>query len=237
MKYFVVAIAGKKFSGKTTVKNIITSFVNDNDIINKGDNKIYNTVIENVAFAKPIKDICEDIGIEHKSLYESHLKESPIIGNEIFNGITPRLIMQQIGSMFKDQLAKYIPISVSSKDIFPLIAIQNIKQKINQYESDDKMKNTNVIFIIDDLRFPNELELLKKSFGKNFMSIRIVNNFLNNEDTHESEIFINTLNCDCVIENHYDVNVKNRNMNNDMFLKLVDEVKKNCYDKFISFLI
>jgi hypothetical protein len=121
-----------------------------------------------MKFAGKLKEACASIfGLSNEQL-EGKYKE--VIDDRY--GVTPRFIMQQMGTeMFRITIGKIIP------------KIGNNLWTMRLEESILESKNTNIV--LTDLRFANEYEMVKKMSGK---IIRVYNPRLtNNRNNHISE--------------------------------------------------
>lgn len=177
----IIVLIGKKGSGKSTIAGIIKKLKNNCEI---------------KSFAEPIKNICSILGIKNENLYDP-LKKEIKFEDGIFIGESGRTMMQKIGTIFRNNF---------DKNIFVKIMIEKIKELLDE----EKM------IIIDDCRFPNEIEELKKVFNNNIIFIKIEKKILGNDkiddkkeiDNHESELFIDELKYDILIENILDSSKK-----------------------------
>lgn len=96
-----------------------------------------------MAFARPLKDMCRDyFGFKYEELYtsEGKTKLNP------FWDMTPREFMQRLGQGLRDAICP---------DVWVKLMEQRILEK----------KNTYPTIIIDDMRMPNEVNLIHKLGG------------------------------------------------------------------------
>ena len=122
-------------------------------------NKKPENNIQIIKLADPIKEmLCCLLKVDRKKLEDNK-------GGEI-NGIKIRHAMQTLGTEWGRGLI--------DKDIW----IDILVKKINMEYSN--------IFIVEDVRFPNELEKIQKSFKT--VVIKIIRSKIVSTDTHESEI-------------------------------------------------
>ena len=104
------------------------------------------------------------MGVEEKSLNDPKLKERPT--SYVFGGLTPRRLMQLLGTEFGRNL-------VSNS-----IWIDHLIERMRNMNSDK--------FIIDDVRFDNEAEAIKLEGGVIIEVVRD-DSFYERDDTHISE--------------------------------------------------
>jgi hypothetical protein len=170
----IVGITGKKFNGKDTLGNHLVSK--------------YNYV--RIAFADPLKEVIKTVfNFNDEQLYG----ESKEIIDEYWK-VAPRTVMQYVGTdMFRNQIGKILP------DIGTNIWIEVIKRKI----LDIWKTNPNQRIVLTDLRFPNEINLIKELNG---IIIRVKRNIEKSEDEfvviHESETYIDMFKVDYDFENN-----------------------------------
>jgi dephospho-CoA kinase len=165
----IIGITGKKFSGKDTLGKLF---------INYGYRKI--------AFADALKDTVKNIFDFTEEQVNGTQKE---IVDEYWKK-TPRQIMQFIGTdMFRNHMSELIP--EIDKNIWCYV----VKRKIENAQQ----KNKNSLFVITDVRFPNEAEIIKNMGG---VIIKITRDNIENSDVHESENSINLINYNYVFENN-----------------------------------
>ena len=114
-----------------------------------------------MSFSAPLKDMLRVIGVPESSLSGTQeQKESPL---SEFSGVSGRKMMQTLGTEWGRNLV-YSNIWV---DLF-------IKNSENLPKSQ----------VVDDARFPNEIEALRKS---GFYIVRVSRSELSSNDAHESE--------------------------------------------------
>lgn len=225
MQTKIIAFSGKKQSGKSTCSNFIFAnylchipeisaagideygrleFEKDNSIstfdvfdyyhrVENLDPEIskyvdqLSSVIKIYSFADILKkQICIDIlGLKHQQCYGSD-DEKNSLTDLSYNGksLTGREVMQIVGTDF------FRSISI---DIWPKSTIAHIQ------------KEAPAIAIINDCRFPNEVEYVKKNNG---IVIRL-NRSLNQEEEHESEKILDRDNYDW---NNFDYIIENQEM-------------------------
>lgn len=167
----IIGITGRKFNGKDTLGNFL--------IEKKGYKRI--------AFADALKDACKCIfGLTDEQLY-GNLKEV----EDPFWKTTPRKILQFVGTdLFRENLMKIMP--WIDKNIW----IEVVKKKI----LDEIEIDPNVKIVVTDVRFDNEINLIKELHG---LTLRVVRPDINNNlDLHQSEIEIDRLDVNYEILNN-----------------------------------
>lgn len=171
----IIGIAGRKYNGKDTLGDILV-------------NKYGYTKL---SFAQPIKDISKILfGFNDEQLYGS-LKE---VVDSRWN-VTPRDMFQFIGTeMFRNMMATKIP--GLGQGFWIKCFMERVKIMIQQ--------NPNIKIVIPDIRFPNEIDAIRKF--NNHLLLRVNRPCVNNNiDVHESEIHIEELSVDHVILNDSDI--------------------------------
>lgn len=171
MPVSIIGITGNKQHGKSTIANYL---------IDK-----YNYV--ELAFAKPLKDICEILfDFDYEQLYGS---KKEIIDERWKQ--TPRKLFEYIGTeLFRKQIDKVLP------EVGGEFWIKIIENKINTIAKN----NENAKIVISDIRFKNELDFIKK-LDYNIKTIKVVRPDKLEEYTHESEKQIQELETDNVFIN------------------------------------
>ncbi len=147
-----------------------------------GDYLVKNYGYKKIAFADPIKEICKEMfGFNNEQLYGS-LKET----NDEFWNISPRKLMQFIGTeLFRNHTDEIMP------DVGSNIWIKVLEKKI--------LDNPDSKYVITDIRFENELELVTKFHG---LKIKVVRDNMEIIDNHISEKLIDSLNTEFTIKNN-----------------------------------
>lgn len=185
LKPIIIGITGKKFNGKDTLGNYLAKY---------GYNRL--------AFADPLKDVIRSIfNFDDEQLYGEN-KEIP----DEYWKISPRAVMQFVGTdLFRHQTHKILP------NIGSNIWIEVIRRKIIKiWENNPKQK-----IVLTDLRFPNEINLIrelggiiirvKRNIDKTVNSIQEDNTDNSNNEfivVHESETYIDILNVDYDFDNN-----------------------------------
>lgn len=167
----LVGISGHKFNGKDTIGDFLHS--------KYGYTK--------VSFAEPLKKICKELfNLNNEQLY-GDLKE---VSDPNWFNLQPRQLLQFIGTeLFRDNMSK---LHSEFKKDFWIICLENKIKKLREI-------NPQIKIVITDVRFENEVELVKKLGG---MVIKVKRKLENITDIHASEIHIDNLYCDFNVENN-----------------------------------
>ena len=186
----IIGITGKKFNGKDTLGNYLSKYG-----------------YKRMAFADPLKEVLRTVfHFNDEQLYGED-KEKP----DEYWKIAPRTVMQFVGTdLFRHQINKILP------NIGNNIWIEVIKRQIIEiWKTNPKQK-----IVMTDLRFPNEINLIKELNGT---IIRVKRNIDKNYNDfvviHESETYIDTLTVDYDFENN--------SSKPDLFKKFDDLYKLN----------
>lgn len=158
----VLGMTGRKFNGKDTLGNYF----------------VEKYGYKRVAFADALKDGCKEIfGFTNDQLYGD--KKETI---DEYWGVTPRTVMQYVGTdLFRDQLDVIMP------NVGKNIWLRVLEKKI----LDEWKVNPSTRFVITDVRFSNECQMVKDLGG---IVIRVKRNSVNSStDYHSSEIEIEKL--------------------------------------------
>lgn len=184
MKHNLFGFTGRKNSGKDTSSNHLEN--NHEFII--------------LAFAPILKEMCGlAFGFNKEQLY-GDLKEVP--DPNWFN-LTPRQVLQFVGTnLFRDHMAE---LNENFKNDFWILCVKKNIEKILK-------TNPNAKIVISDVRFPNEVAMVKELGG---VVIRVTRPSLNYAvDTHISETLIDDLEVD------YDI--LNDTTLDDLYVKIDD---------------
>lgn len=181
----VLAITGKAQSGKSTAREILRKLVKKR----YGDKDWH---VEWTPFAGKLKEIAFDLfrWDGDKELYypmegtdEELIKPIPDAGRQLLINI--------------GQVMRSIRPAVWAEYIYNLI-----RERV-----DDRLKNT--IYVVDDLRFKNELDVMNR-FGKDFVLIKIHRNEqLDIDDISEKDL-------DDLDENKYNLIIDNNGTEEDL---------------------
>lgn len=222
----IIAFAGRKESGKTELAHICEKYgynvISFATPLKTLVSELLEITIEDINKLKKIKN--NYILNEDKIKYFSEKTDIPFdISNEILKDKifeTTRDVLQFIGT---DIIRKYNP----------LWHIKLTKESMLENEK----------YCIDDLRFPNEKEMVEELGGDSWFVVRPL---INNISNHESETALSWNNFDKIIINNISLSYLQFNWN--MFLKLGydDSLKmryelmnkiendKNIYDKLFD---
>ncbi len=138
-----------------------------------------------MSFADPIRSIGEIFGFTKEQMSDRTLKET----KDAFWGFSPRTFMQKVGTeMFRDCLDQDIWVKLCKKRI------------IGYTECQEPVPN--VIFITD-VRFPNEVEMIRSIGGKIF-KIHRTGYDKTGVDLHPSERYVQFIDADEDIDNEAD---------------------------------
>ena len=167
----IVGFTGRKFHGKDTAAK---KLINDEGYIH-------------LSFAEPIKQISKILfSFDDEQLYGNKRE----VIDERWK-ITPREAMQYLGTeIFREKIQELIP------DIGVNFWVRSVQNKISKL----KVENPDVKIVITDVRFQNELDMIREFGGKVIRVKRNIDNGIN--QTHASEIYIDTMNVDYEIENN-----------------------------------
>lgn len=171
-----IAITGAKGSGKSTfAKELYMRFE---------ANSVYKVHIR--GFATPIKEEVLDVLVRALGI-DSNYDVERVFSAYIKQNYPPiRKLLQDWGDWRKQAHPSYI-----------LDKMYTRMSLLHNYS-----RSTRYIFIIPDLRFPEELEFLQTTFGNRLRTYTVANkNVLDNPDTHISEAHWNTLKTDATIDN------------------------------------
>jgi hypothetical protein len=137
----------------------------------------YSTNID--WFAKPLKDIAKIFGFSEDQLYNQQLKQ---VLDKTWN-ITPREFLQILGTdLFRNNFRDDVWIKIMEKKILE--------------------KYNGSILIIPDVRFKNELELIKKYNGVSIYINSNKNTLNDKESNHISETQLNKNDFQYIVDNN-----------------------------------
>lgn len=189
----IILISGKKQSGKNTVSDMIA------DILDKKR----DIEIEEGSFAEILKEFLakiigmdssmfEDEQFKKKSLGEEFdiVDKSGIDSKALYSNVSPRFLMEYVGTeLIRKQW---------NKNIWAYGLLNKYKEIRRKYNFDNKQ----LVFVVSDLRFRNELEIFKKE-ERNLFTIRVVRDEVAQDSKSESEIDLdNYKDWDYVIHNN-----------------------------------
>lgn len=131
-----------------------------------------------LSFAKPVKEALVALtGLSINHFTDIELKEKQIPG--LKEGVTPRILMQKMATDFIREM------------IDPDFFVWRMKQMVSN-NSDEEI-------VIDDIRFENEAEFIRKNGGKIFHLVGEIDP-VTKEITHKSEFGIKVQSEDYVVE-------------------------------------
>jgi hypothetical protein len=145
------------------------------------DHIVKNYGHDKISFADPLKEGCRQIfGLDDEQLYGS--KKETI---DEYWGVKPRTILQYVGTdLFRNQLMEIIP------DLGKNVWIKRMEKTF--------IDNPDKSYIVADVRFPNELEMIERHGG---IVIKVNRPNQVSGDTHASETNIDKMDGDVLIQN------------------------------------
>jgi chaperonin cofactor prefoldin len=171
----LIGITGFKRSGKDTAGEYF---------INKGYIKY--------AFAGPLKKACKEIFMFSDEQTEGDDKEKH---DNIWN-ISAIQLFQRFGTeIFRERLSDFYP------------EMENIKENFWTYRfkiwyQEQLEKNKDVLIVVTDVRFDNEVDIIKELGG---IIIKVERNQVTNLDEHKSETSIGKIKHDYLVKNDSDI--------------------------------
>lgn len=187
----ILGLTGHAKSGKDTGAYDLIEFLRSDGINAK-----------KIAFADPIRKIGTIFGFTSQQMSDQNLKET--FCNPNFPLVTPRKFMQLVGSeMFRNNLDKDCWVKVTSTTLNREIeeAKGFLDRFANLYPDDGKIYPNSVI-LISDVRFPNEVEMIRLLGGK---IVKISRPSLTTGGAgwmkHESEKYIDQIDADISLVN------------------------------------
>ena len=165
----IIGFAGKKRSGKDTIANYL----------------VKNHGFKRFAFGDAVKEVSRHLfGLNDAQLYGENKEE---IVEEL--GISPREIFQKLGTEFG---RNYL------NELFPTLRVS--RGTIWTYHFEKFIRdNQNTNIVISDVRFENEMEVIRKCGGKIYF---IESDYAEQGDSHVSEeITSNKYEYDGIINN------------------------------------
>lgn len=199
-----IFISGKKRHGKDLfVAQLRTQFLNlENGKFTFGDSeeryRVKGIRMSRIAFADPIKQFAKQaFGLDEDQVNgATKFKEAPI---PFWNGLTPREIMQKIGSYLRE----------IDEDVFAKSLITRLKHRRETAKRNSAHRNKVLhhMFLNSDTRYPNEITVTRKHLKKSAY-IRIVREGMAPTpfDNHPSETSLDDYDkWDAVIMNDMDI--------------------------------
>lgn len=154
----IIAFAGRKQSGKTTLATQIVNWVYELEQL-EDQAVIYN-------FADPLKNVCMDVlGLDFEQCYGTDEQKNELV-NCYKNGkqMTAREVLQVVGTDFFRSI---------QHNVWADATIRRIQQ------------DNPAIALIADCRFPNEVEAIKKAGGT---VIKLTRNLYNSDHSSETAL-------------------------------------------------
>lgn len=145
------------------------------------------------AFAAPLKAMLQTMGLSHEQLY-GVFKEVP---SNLLCGKTPRFAMQTLGTEWRDLIGQ---------DLWTRIWLKEIRRLQAEGESN---------IFVDDLRFPHEVEAVRKLKGKIW---KVQRQGVAKAFDHASENLIDGLEFDVLIQNNKSLEVLRQNILGQLYL-------------------
>lgn len=181
MKHRVVAIIGRKRSGKDTLASYLCANYN----------------FKNVKFAQPLKDATASLFGLSREQVENNSKDEI----DEFWGITPRRLMQILGTEIMQQ---YLPSLISSQKLDKHFFVHRLLKDI---ASNEEYSDANIV--VSDMRFLHEYSYLKHVYP-NIVVIRVTRKSTDDDkDYHVSErefesipFDVEILNNECITQLH-----------------------------------
>ena len=167
----IVGVTGRKYNGKDTLGNYLVS----------------QHGYKRLAFADALKDACRCVfGFDDEQLYGGKKEEI-----DEFWRTSPRIALQYIGTeLFRNQLNQIMP------HVEHNIWVEVIRRKIIK----ERQINPDTKFVITDVRFPNEINMVRDFEG---VLVRVKRDLCQNAtDVHASEIEIDNLDVDHEVDNN-----------------------------------
>jgi hypothetical protein len=185
--------------------------------------------IKNYSFADPLKELCINVlGLDHTQCYGSdtekntptHLKWDNMPGVLTEKGIADMLgtreVRGRLGSYYQKvlngdgaYLAYHPPGEMTAREVLQFVGTEIFRKMYPDVWADAtirRIKQDDSLFsVITDVRFPNEVEAIKKAGGK---VIRLTRNMESN-DAHPSEV---ALDPDVYDWNNFDAILDNKEM-------------------------
>jgi hypothetical protein len=153
----LIGISGKKQHGKNTIANIIAYLTQSNknhySFINN-DSWFVSSNWNQKSFAGKLKDmIALLLNVSKDRLEEEDYKNSTLwVHANTGKNITPRYIMQQLGTEF-------------GRSIHPNLWIESLFSNYSEIVDFSKNQPMNKNWLITDMRFPNEAKAIKDKGG------------------------------------------------------------------------
>lgn len=172
----IIALCGLKRVGKDTVADYL----------------VESRGFRHVKFTEPLKDgLCAFFGFTREQI------EGP--DKDVVDrtwGVTPRRVMQWMGTdVMQFKVAELLP-DVGRK-FWAMQLVNKIRALLAPKHAEDRCDRV----VVSDLRFRHEHECLKQAFGADLVTVRIVRPALGTVDEHLSELEVDSIVPDFIIEN------------------------------------
>ena len=154
----IIAFAGRKQSGKSTLCTQVVNFIYDLEQL-EDTAVIYN-------FADPLKNICMDIlGLSFEQCHGTDDQKNELVNcYKDGNQMTARQVLQTVGTEFFRSI---------QNNVWADATIRRIQQ------------DNPLVALIGDCRFPNEVEAIKKAGGT---VIKLTRNLYNSDHSSETAL-------------------------------------------------
>ena len=200
----IIAISGKKQSGKDTIGNIIKYLTSKGSVYPYDPKLTYTSSPYLIKkFADKVKDIvCMLIGCSRADLENEDFKNSllgpewGIVETNPLNSIEPFKDLNFVSLMTVRQMLQKVGTDAMRDGLHPNVWVNALMSdykypKLSQYDPS--------YWIITDCRFPNEAEAVKNNQG---IIIRVNSKRCKNDDNHPSETALDDYNeFDYIIDN------------------------------------
>ena len=154
----IIAFAGRKQSGKSTLCTQVVNFIYDLEQL-EDQAAIYN-------FADPLKNVCMDIlGLSFDQCYGTDDQKNELVNcYKDGNQMTARQVLQTVGTEFFRSI---------QHNVWADATIRRIQQ------------DNPLVALIGDCRFPNEVEAVKRAGGT---VIKLTRNLYNSDHASETAL-------------------------------------------------
>ena len=154
----IIAFAGRKQSGKSTLCTQVVNFIYDLEQL-EDTAVIYN-------FADPLKNVCMDIlGLSFEQCHGTDNQKNELVNcYKDGNQMTARQVLQTVGTEFFRSI---------QNNVWADATIRRIQQ------------DNPLVALIGDCRFPNEVEAIKKAGGT---VIKLTRNLYNSDHSSETAL-------------------------------------------------
>lgn len=170
----LIGLIGKKGVGKDTVADYL----------------VETQKYQKLAYADPLKSACRELFSFSEEQLNGNLKEEI----DPYWKVSPRQVFQFVGTeLFRTEMKRLIP------DIENNFWISCMERRLLTLFKSDQKPN----IVVSDLRFPNEVDLIKKHGG---FTVKIIRSLNENKSPssinyHSSETLTESLKSDFLLEN------------------------------------